>query len=124
MKGIKRYGRIYQDDRLKSKAMGIEKYNVSMLNFKGTASFMLKSNPLWPISEKNEGINHGNPINNVCNKLSSFIHKNSCQGEEWPAKDSIFGFHALGLAYKQIFSACTNSPSCTGKIEKVAVLVY
>jgi len=22
------------------------------------------------------------------------------------------------------FSACTNSPSCTGKIEKVAVLVY
>lgn len=100
MKGIKRYGRIYLDDHLKSKAIDIERCNVSMPIFKEAASFMLKSTPLWPISEKIEGINHSKRIKNVCNTLPSFIHKNSRQGEEWPAKGSISGFDALDRTWK------------------------
>lgn len=170
MKVIKKSGKNFRDDLLKSKAMDIEKYNVSTLISMGTAFFMLNSTPLWPISEK-VGINRSNPIKNVCNTLPTFIHKNSRQGEEWPAKGNMFGFQAPGpdgkpmnhddrmfldkcsggrqksteislprcrtvVEYgtrsghisflgvlKQTFSACTNSPSCTGKIEKVAVLV-
>jgi len=100
MNGIKRYGRNYRDDRLKSKAMDIERYNLSMPMFKDAASFTVKSTPLWPISEKIERINHGYPIKNVCNTLPSFIHNNSRQGEEWPAKGNNSDFRAVGPTCK------------------------
>jgi hypothetical protein len=63
---------------------------------------MLKSTPLWPISEKKEGINHNTLIKNVCNTLPAFIHKNSRQGEEWPAKGKISAYHIMGHYQKSI----------------------
>jgi hypothetical protein len=96
MRVIKRYGKIYRDDLLKSKAVDIEKYNVSSPSYKGAASYNLPVTPLWPISEKKEGINHSSPIKNVCNTLPAFTRKNSRQGEEWPAKGNMFGFQVLG----------------------------
>jgi hypothetical protein len=63
---------------------------------------MLKSTPLWPISEKNKGINHSFLMENVCNTLPAFIHKNSRQGEEWPAKGKISAFQTMGVSQKSI----------------------
>jgi hypothetical protein len=94
MIGVKRYGRIYQDDRLNSKAF--KKPNVSMM-IKDSASLMMNSTPLWPISEKSEEINHGSPKKNVCNTLPSFIRNNSRQGKRLPAKGKVSDFRALSF---------------------------
>jgi hypothetical protein len=102
MKVIKRVGKNFRDDPLKSKAANIEKYNVSTLIVESAAFFMLHNTPLWPISERKEGIHHSKPIKNVCGTLPAFIHKNSRQGEEWPAKGSIFGLQAPGLNCKSM----------------------
>jgi hypothetical protein len=61
---------------------------------------MLKSTPLWPIREKNKGINHRILVKNVCNTLPAFIHKNSRQGEEWPAKGKISAARTVGVSQK------------------------
>jgi hypothetical protein len=63
---------------------------------------MLKSTPLWPIWEKNKGINHRILVKNVCNTLPAFIHKNSRQGEEWPAKGKISAPQTMGVSRKSI----------------------
>jgi hypothetical protein len=102
MKVINRYTKRSQDDQLKSKAMDIEKHNAYRLIIRGGTSFMLNSTPLWPISEKKEGINHSQSIKNVCSTLPAFIHKNSRQGEELPAKGKLFGFHGQGFTCKPI----------------------
>jgi hypothetical protein len=63
---------------------------------------MLKSTPLWPISEKKKGINHSLLLKNVCNTLPAFIHNKSRQGEEWPAKGKITAFQIMGVRQKSI----------------------
>ena len=100
MKVIKRCKKIDQDGQFASKAKGFASKETSRLNCKETASFVSKGTPLWPISENEKRNNHSKPIKNVCNTLPSFIHKNSRQGEEWPAKGSIFGFQALDLTFE------------------------
>lgn len=100
MKVNKSCKKIDQDGQFSSKAKGFAKKETARPNFKETASFVSKGTPLWPISENEKRINHCKPIQDVCNTLPSFIHKNSRQGEEWPAKGSIFGFQALDLTFE------------------------
>ena len=99
MKVIKRYKSIHRDGRFFPKVKDTPKKNIHWLILRDTTSYVLKSTPLWPISETEEGTSHHNPIKHVCSTLPSFTRKNSRQGEKWPAKGKIFGFHAPGLTF-------------------------
>jgi hypothetical protein len=187
MKGINRDKKTCRNGKLKSSAIHNEIPNVFKLIVKSAYSFMLKSTPMWPISEENKENIHSIKTKNVCSTFPILNHKSSRLGKEWPAKGSISGSQIMDLSFKAIkidnrkliperhgdrqstvillprcrmmfcslnperphsffkgvktlgagragdfaphlpaddsFSACTNSPSCTGKIEKVAVLV-
>jgi len=95
MKVIKKYKTFSGDDHFRSDAKVIEEKYAPIPMINADSSFVVNSTPLWPISENKQEINRYNPIKNVCTTLPSFIHNNSRQGEEWPAKGNMSGCHAM-----------------------------